>query len=256
MTTTMNPEKWMNRTVWVTALATALVCSAAADLAEAQAARRHVLPEARGYFTIGGVDLDLAALNESLARRYFEELDGTMLSLGGGGHVFLGHWLLGFEGFGLVPRAADTAARDWRARLTGGAALLNVGYAVARTGGTSVYPMVGLGGGGWMLELTQRAAPTFDDIIANPARGSSLTQMAMLVQPALGVDHFVAVGAPGLRGGLILGLRAGYTFSPFTSDWFLDTIPLPGGPGQGMEGPFVRFVIGGGTRSVGRGGAR
>ncbi len=212
-------------------------------------------PEARAYLMVGGVGFDLDGINGALAGRGFDEVSGNMVSVGGGGHVVLGRWIVGGEGFGLMPRESDTPAGDWGARVSGGGGLVNLGFTAVRVGGTSIYPLIGVGAGALSLEMSERTSPTFDQVMANPGRGSSLTQVTMLVQPAIGLDHFVPVGtADGFLAGFVVGVRAGYTFAPTTSDWYLDTMRLPGGPKQGMEGAFVRVMIGGGTRMLPRGG--
>jgi hypothetical protein len=208
-------------------------------------------PETRFYLMVGGGAFDLDGLNGALAGGGFDEVSGNTVSVGGGGHVVLGRWIVGGEGFGLMPRESDTSAGDWRARVSGGGGVVNLGYSVLRKGGTSVYPLIGVGAGALTVEMSERSTPTFDQVISNPARGSTVTQVTMLVQPAVGIDHFVPVGTTdGLVAGFVVGVRAGYTFAPMTSDWYLDTMRLPGGPKQGMEGAFVRVTIGGGTRRL------
>lgn len=236
------------RLVAVAATLTAAISGTAPALAQNSGVAG---PEARAYVMIGGVGFDLDGLNGALAGRGFDEVSGNMVSVGGGGHAVLGRWILGGEGFGLMPRESHTPTGDWRARVSGGGGVVNLGYTVVRVGGTSVYPLIGVGAGALTLEMAERSTPTFDQVMADPARGSTLTQVTMLVQPAIGIDHFVPVGtADGVLAGFVVGVRAGYTFAPTTSDWYLDTMRLPGGPKQGMEGAFIRVVIGGGTRRL------
>jgi hypothetical protein len=230
-------------------VATALTLLLTAGGAAAQAGGDSLPPESQGYMLIGGVSLDMDGLNTSLGARGFGELEGEMLSIGGGGHVLFGRWILGAEGFGLLPREAENAAGSWRARVSGGGGVVNAGYAVVRTERTSIYPMLGLGGGALTLELNEIGTPTFDDVLDDPRRGSTLNRVLMIVQPAVGIDHFIPAGeVDGMLAGAVVGVRVGYTFSPFTSDWYLDTARLAGSPDQGMEGAFIRVVIGGGSR--------
>lgn len=225
--------------------ALAMALGAATASAQAPGLR----PDAQGYLLAGGMRVDLDGLNGALAGRAFDEVASDMATMGGGGHITLGRWVLGGEGFGLLPREADNAARTWRARVTGGGGVLNVGYLVVRSGGTSLYPLAGIGVGAVALQMVERSNPTFEDVIANPGRESTMTQVVMLLQPALALDHFITVrNVEGVNAGVLLGIRAGYTFTPATSDFYLDQTRLPGGPDQGLQGPFVRVVIGGGTR--------
>ena len=49
----------------------------------------------------------------------------------------------------------------------------------------------------------------------------------------------------GLVAGL-LGLRAGWVLSPIDGHWQLHEQDVAGGPELGIDGPYVRFMIGGG----------
>lgn len=48
------------------------------------------------------------------------------------------------------------------------------------------------------------------------------------------------------KGGMLLGLRAGYTFSPVKSGWNMDDLEISGAPKIGITDPFIRLMIGGG----------
>ena len=48
------------------------------------------------------------------------------------------------------------------------------------------------------------------------------------------------------KGGMVLGVRAGYTFSPFKGDWNMDDLEISGAPETGITGPYIRLMIGGG----------
>lgn len=233
----------------ITVMAAALTLVLTAGAAEAQVTGDPPPPESQGYMLIGGMSLDMDGLNRSLGAQGFGDLEGETLSIGAGGHVLFGRWVLGAEGFGLFPREAEAAGGDWIARVSGGGGVVNTGYAVLRTRQTSVYPMLGLGAGALTLELSESGTPTFDQVLADPRRGSTLNRVLMIVQPAVGLDHFVPAGeVDGMLAGVLLGVRIGYTFTPLTSDWYLDTARLAGSPEQGMEGAFIRIVIGGGSR--------
>ena len=48
------------------------------------------------------------------------------------------------------------------------------------------------------------------------------------------------------KGGLVFGIRAGYSLSPIKGDWKMDEIEISNAPNTGITGPFVRLIFGGG----------
>lgn len=197
-----------------------------------------------GYFLIGPQWLQLGDLNDRLAGAGYAGFEESFLSIGGGGHAIIGRWIVGGEGHGVVHREAQNGA--FNTKIGGGWGAFNVGYVVWRPGDIFVYPKLGVGGGGYDLTFASREAVTFDDLLANPARESRVTMGGLLVDLGVGADWLIALGARRHhgRGGLVLGLRAGYLLMPLRSDWTLDEVEASGGPNVGIQGPYVRAAIG------------
>lgn len=219
------------------------------------------LPGGRGAFQVGFQGSDLDALNTRLVGAGLPSFDDGFVTLGGFGLGRVGRVLIGGEGHGLLPREEDSADGDLRTRLTGGYGLFNLGYLAHSGRRLDVYPILGIGGGGMSLEIIERSAPTFDDVLADPARSSRLTSGTFLVSAALGADLRLG-GADrrtrrdrrrhddddddGHRGGLLVGIRAGWLWAPGDTDWELDTLnDVSNGPAAGPEGLYVRVSIGG-----------
>lgn len=235
----------MYRNGWI-AIALAMMIAAPAS---AQDARTTVAPRGQGYAMVGGLGLDLGPINGALAAEGYGPLDDRMLAVGGGGHVTLGNWILGGEGFFLVPRSTERPTGSRSARLTGGGGLLNAGYTVVRAGRTAVYPMIGIGGGGIELALDGTPPASFGGVVADPAQDANVERYMLLLRPAVGIDHLVPLGELGGRtGGLLVGVRAGYLFTPAATDWYSSDSTLTGGPDQRLDGWFIRVTIGGGSR--------
>jgi len=97
------------------------------------------------------------------------------------------------------------------------------------------------------LIITERVAPSFDDIMTDPKREAYLSAGGLLGQGALGVDYMLTLGRDEEgEGGLLIGIRAGYILSFFGSKWEMGNIDVAGGPKIGISGFYIRFIFGGG----------
>jgi len=221
-------------------LITALAVLAAASAAQAR-------PKGGGvatYLSFGGARADIGSLNERLKANGYRTFSRDYLGLGGGGFVLIGRVLVGGEGQSLFAQHATTGPR--RAELDGGYGFFNVGYNVLARSSIILYPVVGIGGGGMTLEITEDGSVPFNDILADPKREARLTTSSLAFQVAFGGQYHVPVlGARGERGtaGTMLGLQGGYVF--FTSQhWKAKGLHVTGSPDAGLSGPYVRVTVG------------
>ena len=122
-------------------------------------------------------------------------------STGGGGH--------GVDASGLVTGGEGHSAFSDGA--AGGYGFFNIGYAVLRRERLLVYPLLGIGGGAMARD------------------SDSTVSSALLLNPGVGADLLIPL-TPGA--GLVVGLRAGYTFSVWSDEWRWSV-------------PCVRLLVGG-----------
>jgi hypothetical protein len=102
------------------------------------------------------------------------------------------------------------------------------------------------------LRITERPNLDFDDIMTDPARESLLGVGGFMLSGGIGVDYLLKLGEDKYGyGGLIFGIRAGYTQSFFTSGWEMGDIDIYGGPDTGISGFYIRFTVGGGGYATG-----
>ncbi|MCJ7612676.1 MAG: hypothetical protein MUP19_10480 [Candidatus Aminicenantes bacterium] len=209
-----------------------------------------------GYFSLGLSRVDRGDLQARLDRTGlgYPLQPRDYLALGGGG-LFCGRRLvIGGEGLALI--SSDRVGGGIRTSLTGGFGVFQVGYALVNTENWTIYPLLGFGGGAFTWIIQREEIPdSFEDVIWNPETGSSLLNASFLLQAALGVNHWIRLHSSD-RGSscLVVGLRIGYSYSPFGDNWEIEmhdqALELSGAPELGMTGPFVRLVIGWG--GVGR----
>jgi hypothetical protein len=110
-----------------------------------------------------------------------------------------------------------------------------------------MFPMLGLGVGGVFLQIAERSAPRFDDVLEDPRRSARLSSTAFLLSTSVGLDYrFSGRRLRYGQGGPAVGLRLGYVFSTTSGDWRLDDRnDVSNAPELGLGGPFLTLMLGG-----------
>jgi hypothetical protein len=196
----------------------------------------------RGYFQVGYQVLDLDALNGTLRADGIPEFEEGFYTLGGGGHVERGRFLFGGEGHGLLVQSETSGG--FKRGLAGGYGFFDMGFLVLRSDRFRVFALGGIGAGGIGLTAEERSVTSFEDVLEEPRRGSTLSTGGFLFQLAAGADHIIRF-RDNANNGLAVGLRGGYVFTPGDSDWRVNGSDAPGGPEAGPGGAYVRFSVGG-----------
>ena len=214
--------------------------------AQEQPERRTPL-ELRGYASVGGLRLGLDDLNGSMNNQRYSQFSGAFVEKGGFGHILINKIILGGGGYALSRKDATRA--DTTAILSGGVGLFHVGYVFLSKGSLKSYAMVGIGGGSLSLQATEKSSADFEEVLADPKRGSLLTTGGFLLELAVGADFFVKTkthrnGA----GGLLFGVQAGYSLAPGWGKWTMPDLDTAGGPKLGLTGFYVRLFFGGSRR--------
>ena len=200
-----------------------------------------------GYFYSGVSFADLDALNTMLMENGMPELGNTSVSFGGGGQGIIGNFILGGEGHGIVGESGLN--QTYRVSYGGGYGLFNIGYVVYAKPAVLIYPMLGIGGGGQSVTITNRSTlpVSFSDLLEDPKHQSVLTKGSFLIDLSVNSNIFIFGNTGGnSSGGFLVGLRAGYLLELSNARWYIDDQELVGGPDSGMSGPYIRLVIGGG----------
>jgi len=198
-----------------------------------------------GYFMVGSSIMDVKALNSRLEGKGYPALSDKFVSLGGGGHGIIGRAIIGGEGHGLIGEEVTTGS--YKVSIGAGYGLFNAGYIVYSTDSLRVYPLLGIGGGGIELSIVEKGSPSFDETLDNPRRMAVLSTGGLLLQFALGTDYLLKLGGTKKeRGGLVFGLRLGYSFAPIKGGWSMDGIGISDAPRVGITGPYIRLILAGG----------
>jgi len=200
-----------------------------------------------GYFQTGYAFFSQENLNDLLSAYGIPEVQNGSVSFGGGGHSIVNSFIIGGEGHGLI---GGTSTNDeYTVSQGGGYGFFNLGYLILQKSMLTLYPVLGIGGGGYSITITDRAAlpSNFNDLLADPKTQSTLSKGGFMLNFSLGADFMVAAeqSAEGY-GGFIVGIRGGYLLELNKNQWHVADQELAGGPDAGISGPFIRLTIGGG----------
>lgn len=214
--------------------AAAVPIAAAALLLLAPAPGSAQAPGQGRLFLTGGLQvLDVAELNQRLRARGLPTFSEERLALGLGIDRRVGPWLLGAEG-ALLP-AEETSAGGLRRSLGARYGVLQAGFLLPLASGLRVYPLAGVGLGSVELTTSGGDAVGFDDVLDGPVPGSEVGTGGLMLQGGLGVDLAV--------GGVTVGVRGGYTFTPGAAEWSRRGETVEDAPDVGLEGAFLRAVL-------------
>jgi len=199
-----------------------------------------------GWGILGFQTFDTEALNSTLENNTYSAFSDKFFTVGGGGQGIIKRVILGGEGYALLGETSTQGNRE--TSIAGGAGFFNLGYVALSTKTLRMYPLLGIGGGAIGLRIFEKSEGlSFEDVLKDPKRSVELTTGGLLLNLSLGADYLIIMeeneeGA----GGLIFGLRIGYTVAPIKGDWMMDDLTVSDGPELGMTGPFIRLMIGGG----------
>jgi len=157
-------------------------------------------------------------------------------------------WGFGGAGFALVDRVviggggwggSQTVGSDsLRASIEIAGGEFDLGYQVLSMKHLLIAPVLGIGGGGYTIELQALSTDplTFDSLLANPGRTSTVSFSSLTLSPQLMVT--VPISFVGVQ------LRGGYCYTPMTPTWGLaGGGKLASGPAIAKGMPFVTLNI-------------
>jgi len=196
--------------------------------------------------TVGIVNFD--GLNDAFEDggvQLKEKLNSLHWGFGGAGFALIDRIVIGGSGWGGSQTVGSDSLRA-TVQISGGE--FDLGYQVFSTKHLLIAPVLGIGGGGYTIELQKLSgtAPTFNELLKNPGRTGRVSFSSLTLSPQLMVT--VPVKFVGLQ------LRGGYCYTPSTPEWGLEGgSKLSSGPtiSKGMPFATLNVVFGGfegGTR--------
>lgn len=197
----------------------------------------------RAYGFAGWTSLDLDDLNARLTSlpEPYTEVAEDIVVIGGGAHIRLSRLLAGAEGAALISTDDAEFADERSAQFAGFYGAVTLGVSIIQSDALDIYPLIQLGGGGASLEVTERAAPAWDEVLAEPGQTTVMTTASLYGAGGLGIDY-------AFRSGFFMGLRGTWAYTPDSDNWNGEETEVLGGPEVSLSGPSVRLLLGFGGR--------
>lgn len=208
-----------------------------------------VAPKVAGISMLaGGMTVGLGPMNDRLVRGGATEKLPTLFPLlGGQGFGLFSRFLIGGSGAGLLSRSVDMPGNR-EASVRGAWGTVDFGYQLLRVNGFLLAPVVSLGGYGMAVTLASKDGGSFDDVVEDPARSTTLTSKGVLGGVSL-LGKVIILGRPSTsvgdaRSGLSLGLRVGGVYGIPYRDWKADGVSVSDGPSFGLRGAYAALSLG------------
>lgn len=195
------------------------------------------------YIMFGFNHVGVDTMNDFLYSRDLPTVEEDYLSLGFGGHVIHNKFVLGFEVVKMFEKESHTV-KEFNTAMGAKYTLLNFGYLAYQKGGIMIYPTLGLGIGELKLRVRENNIDSFEDF-TGMQRGSESRRLGMLVQISGALDYFHKYNSKKKgKNSIVLGIRAGYIFTPLRSNWKVNHVSVPDGPQTALNGFYIRLIFG------------
>lgn len=197
-----------------------------------------------GGFTIGYGSMDVAKLHEFVPPGI--KFSNQHLLIGGTGHGFNGNLVIGGGGFGIIGDKITTDTINYS--LGGGIGTFDFGYLVVNKEKLKVYPMIGIGGGGYGLQISSNKNIAAKNIADNPGHEININRGGFILDLSANLNFIPMLEyneKDNTYGGFMMGLKVGYIYSIPSSDWKFTGGDITGGPKFGMNMAYLKLIIGG-----------
>jgi len=194
-----------------------------------------------GSFTIQQININ--GLNNLLTAQGYGKINPYQMSWGGGGNFAIKNFLIGGEGAGFVGSRVSNNSNS--IDFTGGYGHFNFGYIIYSGKRSVLYPMLGIGGGGFSILVNQKNQNNnFEDQINSPAGGVIMDAGGLLLNAQIAYQYFICGHE---KEGFFIGLKTGYRYSPGQWKMSVNGNELNNAPRINMNGFYATIILGGGS---------
>lgn len=195
-----------------------------------------------GHTSFIAQQINIGNLNNVLTANGYGNISTTQLAWGGGGNFVFNNFMIGGEGAGFIGSRTSNGFNSMN--LKGGYGFLNVGYAFSADKKGIFYPMIGAGLAGFDMYVRKKDAnANFEDQINSPSGSAVINAGGFVLNAQLAYQHFFFFEG---KSGILLGLKAGYRYSPSSWNMDINGNRLNNAPAVNMNGFYAGIIIGGG----------
>lgn len=198
-----------------------------------------------GGFTIGYGNMNVSPLHTFVPDN-LRQFSNEHLLLGGTGHAVINRFVIGGSGSGIIGSTVSTDTL--KANVGGGMGTFDMGYLLLNREQVKLYPLIGIGGGGFGLQVSRSGSISTNTVSNNPGREINLSIGSFLADISINIDLLPTLSyneETGARESFMTGLRLGYVYSIPTSDWKYAGGSVSGGPDFGFNMFYLKLIIGG-----------
>lgn len=169
------------------------------------------------------------------------DLEHGQIIMGGMGFGSRGRLVFGGTGYAMI---GDMQYHDsYSYEASGGFGLFNLGYIAAYTSHLRLIPMLGLGGGGYGLDILYTENLDLDQITEDPGYHLSVSNSVTVIDVGVQVYLFPEIKT-GSSGGFTLALRAGYTYGITMDEWMHNAGYVSGIEQMDISSPYLTILFG------------
>ena len=198
-----------------------------------------------GGFTIGYGYLDVSALQVFVPENV-KDFRNDHLVIGGAGHGIVDRFVIGGSGFGMIGDGITTDSL--KISLGGGLGTFDFGFLLLSSEKLKIYPLIGIGGGGYGINIARNKNVTVNDVLENPGQEINLGTGGFVADVSLNINFIPVFSYNEIEdayGGFMTGLKVGYIYSLPSSSWSFTGGDVVNGPDFNLSMLYAKIIIGG-----------
>lgn len=197
-----------------------------------------------GEFSFGYGSFPVSDLEAFLP--YGFNLSSDHLMFGGGGRNFIGRFVIGGSGFGIIGNEINDDSLE--INTGGGYGTFDFGYLVIDKPKFKLYPTLGIGGGGYDISIAERKNISAPQIREDPGQEIEISNGGFILDFRINTNWIPILNYSEDKkafGGYKTGLQLGFLYQVPSTNWSFSGGDVTNGPDFGLQGFYARLVIGG-----------
>jgi hypothetical protein len=165
--------------------------------------------------------------------------------MGANGFAIRNKCIYGISGYGIT---GDLIKSDSiNVSLKGGVGTFDFGYLILNKKNVKIFPMIGIGGSAYGLQIEKNKDVSVSKISDNPGQEIKITKGGFVADLSLNLNFTPSPSSNEKKnyGGIMTGIKLGYVYSLPSSDWKFSGGDITGGPNFGLNMFYAKLIIGG-----------